>query len=146
MGYKKVDKAISFAEVALLRSMENNRSVEMMERINKAVAWENVEALLREYYPIGQSYEGADAYHPLMLLKCMLLQKWFHIPSDPELENQINDRISFKKFLGFSLLMALDMLPDRSVGRVAMEKNGRTIIKQLEHYRRARLNISDRVS
>lgn len=100
MGYKKVDKGISFAEVALLRSMENNRSVEMMERINKAVAWENIEALLHEYYPTGQSHEGADAYHPLMLLKCMLLQKWFHIPSDPELENQINDRISFKKFLG----------------------------------------------
>jgi IS5 family transposase len=33
----------------------------------------------------------------------MLLQKWFHIPSDPELENQINDRISFKKFLGLTL-------------------------------------------
>lgn len=29
----------------------------------------------------------------------MLLQKWFRIPSDPELESQINDRISFKKFL-----------------------------------------------
>ena len=38
-----------------------------------------------------------------MLLKGMLLQKWFHIPSDPELEDQINDRISFKKFLGLPL-------------------------------------------
>ena len=36
-------------------------------------------------------------------MKCMLLQKWFRIPSDPELENQINDRISFKKFLHLSL-------------------------------------------
>jgi IS5 family transposase len=34
-----------------------------------------------------------------MLFKCLLLQKWFRIPSDPELESQINDRISFKKFL-----------------------------------------------
>ncbi|MCB2170015.1 MAG: transposase [Deltaproteobacteria bacterium] len=25
-----------------------------------------------------------------------------NIPSDPELENQINDRLSFKKFLGLS--------------------------------------------
>ena len=49
------------------------------------------------------SKEGADAYPPLMLLKCLLLQKWFRIPSDPELENQINDRISFKKFLGLPL-------------------------------------------
>jgi IS5 family transposase len=32
-----------------------------------------------------------------------LLQKWFRIPSDPELENQINDRISFKKFLDLPL-------------------------------------------
>src|SRR5450759_3387362 len=37
-----------------------------------------------------------------MLLKAFLLQKWFRINSDPELENQINDRISFKKFLGLS--------------------------------------------
>ena len=38
-----------------------------------------------------------------MLLKCMVLQKWFHIPSDPELENRINDRISFEKFLRLPL-------------------------------------------
>jgi len=100
MGHKKVDKGISFAEVALLRSIEHNRSVEMMDRGPTVVDLKNRAALLREYYPIGQSHEGADAYPPLMLLKCMLLQKWFHIPSDPELANQINDRISFKKFLG----------------------------------------------
>jgi len=103
MGYKKVDKTVSFAELSLLSSIENNRSVKMMERISKAVNWENIEALLQEYYHIGQSHEGADAYSPLMLLKCMLLQKWFHIPSDRELENQINDSISFKKFWAFPL-------------------------------------------
>ena len=102
MGYKKIDKTVSFAELSLRSSIENNRSVKMMERISKAVNWENIEALLKEHYHIGQRHEGADAYSPLMLLKCMLLQKWFHIPSDPELENQINDRISFKKFLGLS--------------------------------------------
>ena len=32
----------------------------------------------------------------------MLLQKWFRINSDPELENQLNDRLSFKKFLELS--------------------------------------------
>jgi IS5 family transposase len=102
MGYKKAEKTISFAELSLLRSLENNRSVKMMESIHKAVNWENIEALLLDYYEVGRSNEGADAYPPLMLLKCLLLQKWFHIPSDPELENQINDRISFKKFLGLS--------------------------------------------
>jgi len=67
------------------------------------VNWKNIEALLLEYYDVGKSEEGADAYPPLMLLKCLLLQKWFRIPSDPELEDQINDRISFKRFIGLPL-------------------------------------------
>jgi len=103
MGYKKMGKEISFADLAVSKSLKHNRSVKMMNRINKVVKWRNIEALLREYYEVGTSKEGADAYPPLMLLKCLLLQKWFRIPSDPELENQINDRISFKKFLGLSL-------------------------------------------
>ena len=103
MGYKQIGKNLSFADLAVSKSLENNRSLKMMEKINKVVKWRNIEALLMEHYEVGTSKEGADAYPPLMLLKGMLLQKWFHIPSDPELENQINDRISFKKFLGLTL-------------------------------------------
>jgi len=103
MGYKQIGENLSFADVAVAKSLENNRSLKMMEEINKVVKWRNIEALLMEHYEIGTSKEGADAYPPLMLLKGMLLQKWFHIPSDPELENQINDRISFKKFLSLTL-------------------------------------------
>lgn len=103
MGYKKLGKNMSFADLAVNNTIEYNRSVKMMEKINKAVNWNNIEALLLEYYSAGKSRQGADAYPPLTLLKCLLLQKWFHIPSDPELENQINDRISFKKFLALPL-------------------------------------------
>ena len=103
MGYKELSNKISFADLAVSKSLEHNRSLKMMNRINQVVRWKNVEALLREYYEVGTSKEGADAYPPVMLLKCMLLQKWFRIPSDPELENQINDRISFKKFLSLPL-------------------------------------------
>jgi len=113
MGYKNLDGAMSFADLGVRKSLEHNRSVKMMERINKVVRWKNIEAIVLEHYEAGSSKEGADAcpvefgeysagaYPPLMLLKCMLLQKWFRIPSDPELENQINDRLSFKKFLDF---------------------------------------------
>ncbi len=103
MGYKRIGEEISFADLAVSKALQHNRSVKLMERINKVINWENIEALLMEYYDIGKTKEGADAYPPILLLKCMLLQKWFRIPSDPELENQINDRISFKKFLGLSL-------------------------------------------
>ena len=103
MGYKQLGKKISFADLAVSTSLKHNRSLTMMNKINTLISWKNIEALLSEYYEVGTSKEGADAYPPLMLLKCLLLQKWFHIPSDPELENQINDRISFKKFLGLSI-------------------------------------------
>jgi len=61
---------------------------------------------------VGQSTYGNKAYPPLMLLKAVFLQKWFGITSDPELENQINDRLSFKAFLG---LPFSDPAPDHSI-------------------------------
>lgn len=103
MGYKKIGKEMGFADLAISKSLEHNRSLKMMDRINEVLNWRNIEALLQEYYEVGTNKEGADAYQPLMLLKCLMLQKWYRVPSDPELENQINDRISFKKFLGLPL-------------------------------------------
>lgn len=100
---RRIGENLSFADLAVSKSLENNRSLKMMEKIDKVVKWENIEALLMEHYEVGTSKEGADAFPPLLLMKCMLLQKWFRVPSDPELENQINDRISFKKFIGLTL-------------------------------------------
>lgn len=40
------------------------------------------------FYPVEFKEYSTGAYPSLALLKCLLLQKWFHIPSDPELENQ----------------------------------------------------------
>jgi len=102
MGYKQIDWNMTFAEVDLMTSMEHNRSLKMMEKINQVIDWSKIEAILLKHYTVGTTIEGADAYSPLMLLKAFLLQKWFRIHSDPELENQINDRISFKNFLGLS--------------------------------------------
>ena len=99
MGYKKAEPNMTFAELSLMSSREHNRSLKLMEKINDIIDWSKVETLLMEHYTVGSSKEGADAYPPLMLLRALLLQKWFKIKSDPELENQINDRISFKKFL-----------------------------------------------
>jgi IS5 family transposase len=102
MGYKQMDRNMTFAEVDLMTSMEHNRSLKMMEKINQIIDWSEIEAVLLKHYDVGTTIEGADAYPPMMLLKAFLLQKWFRINSDPELENQINDRISFKNFLGLS--------------------------------------------
>ena len=106
MGFKKIDRGLGFAELALSSSMERNRSLRTLEQMNKAIDWKRIEKVLMRHYHIGISTEGADAYSPLMLFKCLLLQKWFRIPSDPELESQIDDRISFKSFLKLPFDMA----------------------------------------
>jgi len=103
MGYKKMDPSLTFADLALESSLKNNRSVKFMENLNRMINWSRVEPILLSHYTVGTSGEGADAYPPLMLFKCMLMQKWFRINSDPELENQINDRYSFKRFLELPL-------------------------------------------
>jgi len=100
MSFKKMDTNFSFADIALFNSLNRNRAIERMQQINAVVDWTRIDRILIRNYPVGKSHEGNEAYSPLLLLKCFLLQKWFRIDSDPELETQINDRISFKKFLG----------------------------------------------
>jgi hypothetical protein len=65
--------------LAVSKSLEHNRSLKMMMSIEKVVKWRDVEALLMEHYETGTSNEGADAYPALMLLKALLLQKWFRL-------------------------------------------------------------------
>ena len=111
MGYKQIEPNMTFAEVSLSEAMKRNLSLKRLEKINRIIDWDKVDRVFQTHYSVGSSKEGADAYPPLMLLKGLLLQKWYKIDSDPELENQINDRISFKKFLGLSFEQAS---PDHS--------------------------------
>ena len=137
MGYKKMDRNLGFAELALASSLKHNRSLKTMEKMDKAINWSRVNSVLMSHYVVGTSSEGADAYPPLLLYKCMLLQKWFRINSDPELENQINDRLSFKKFLGLSFSKPS---PDHStfsrfrsrLSKEAMDQVNNEILRQFE--------------
>jgi IS5 family transposase len=103
MGYKKMKKNLGFADFALANSLKHNRSLKLMDKLNSSLNWDRIQSVLMSHYTVGSSSEGADAYPPLLLFKCLMLQKWFRINSDPELENQINDRLSFKKFLQLPL-------------------------------------------
>ena len=102
MGFKKMQSNFTFTDLSLFSSMEKNRAIKRMEQINAIVDWSRIENLLMRNYPVGKSAEGNEAYLPIILMKCLRLQQWFSIDSDPELETQINDRIFFKKFMGLS--------------------------------------------
>jgi len=137
MGYKKMKKNLGFADFALASSMKHNRSLKNMEYLNQSIDWNRINTILLSHYTVGTSSEGADAYPPLLLFKCLLLQKWFHIDSDPELENQINDRLSFKKFLDLSFSKPS---PDHStfsrfrarLSKEAMDQINSEILRQFE--------------
>jgi len=106
--------------------------------VTNAIDWKPITAILTENYPGGKSEYGNKAYPPLMLMKGLLLQKWFGIKSDPELENQINDRLSFKAFIG---LPFSDPSPDHSIlcrfrdriGRKGLEKVFSELLKQFKN-------------
>jgi len=99
MAYKNIQNYFSFADIAIEKNADNNRSLLFLRKIDNSIDWEPVELLLLRFYEIGKANKEERAYSPLFLFKCFLLQKWFQIKSDPELESQINDRISFKSFL-----------------------------------------------
>jgi transposase len=137
MGFKKPSRSMDFADFAMANCLEQNRSIKLMEQVSNTINWSRVESILLSHYTVGTSEEGARAYLPLMLFKCLLLQKWFRIQSDPELENQINDRLSCKTFLGLAFSQPA---PDHSTfsrfrGRLrkaAMDAINSEILRQFE--------------
>lgn len=148
MAFKKIVQNFTFADAILKDSMDKNRCLIRIMDIANSIDWNSIEAVLTGHYQVGTSKEGADAYPPLLLFKCLLLQKWFHIDSDPELESQINDRISFKKFLELSLN---DPSPDHStfsrfrkrLTKNTMDQINSVILRQFEQQG---LNINEGVA
>lgn len=72
---------------------------EVLERVGEAVRWYRFEKLLRRLRPEGA---GRPPYDPLLMFKALLLQQWYAL-SDAELEEALNDRVSFRRFLGLGL-------------------------------------------
>jgi IS5 family transposase len=70
-----------------------------LERLSSEVKWYRFEKLLSRFRNDGP---GRPPFEPLLMLKALLLQQCYGL-SDADLEEAINDRVSFRKFLGLSL-------------------------------------------
>jgi Transposase and inactivated derivatives, IS5 family len=80
-----------------------------LEKLNKVINWEMFRAILvgafqKEHKGAG----GRPPYDYIMLFKVLILQRIYNL-SDDQTENQINDRMSFMRFLGLGLG---DSVPD----------------------------------
>ena len=137
MPFKEYDRSPSFFDLEVTRSFGQSRTQQFLSEVNDAIYWEPLESIVTDHYPVGQSDYGNAAYPPVMLLKAFLLQKWFGIQSDPELENQINDRLSFKAFIG---LPFRDPSPDHSILCRFRERMGKETLEEVHHELLSQLN------
>ena len=75
---------------------------------DKLIKWERFRPLLRDLYTNTTDKGGRPNFDEILMVKLLVLQSMYGL-SDPELERQANDKISFLKFLGFP-----KKLPDQS--------------------------------
>jgi hypothetical protein len=43
-----------------------------MEKINQIIDWSEIEVVILRHYAVGTTLKGTYAYHPLLLIKCIL--------------------------------------------------------------------------
>lgn len=76
-----------------------SRSDKFFADVDAVMRWDTFDAILAVVY---SSPKGRPSYPPLMLFKIMLLQRWYNL-SDPAVEDALNDRKSFARFVGLRL-------------------------------------------
>ena len=76
--------------------------------ISDRIDFERIRPILSDLYENDTEKGGRPNYDPVLMVKILLLQQWYNL-SDPQIEREIRDRISFLNFLGYP-----EKLPDRN--------------------------------
>ena len=71
-------------------------------QIDRVIDWAPVRAVIETVYTTGSTPTGRPSYDGLMLFKIELLRVWYGL-RDEGVEEMVNDRISFSRFVGLSL-------------------------------------------
>jgi IS5 family transposase len=71
-------------------------------QINTLIDWDTISILINNDYLKGKSSTGKPSYDGLLLFKMCLLQSWYGL-SDYEVEDRINDSLSFSYFCGMTI-------------------------------------------
>jgi IS5 family transposase len=98
---------LTFAD-SVVAHLGGRRTRATLDQLDQSIDWEALATPVRRLY--HNDHGGNPAGPVVMMLKILLLQKWFNL-SDPQAEEQINDRLSFRRFVG---LRAQDSAPDET--------------------------------
>ncbi len=92
---------LTFADIAIKDKRKKSRITAKLEKINKIVNWDDVQSIVRVVDRTDKRTGGAPHKDILVKVKMLFLQYLYNL-SDPELEDQVNDRLSFQSFVGAS--------------------------------------------
>ena len=71
-----------------------------LARVERLIDWEAFRPIVAGLYRNDGPQGGRPNVDEVVMVKLLVLQQWYGL-SDPELERQVADRISFQRFLGF---------------------------------------------
>ena len=97
----KIEKSPSFADMICDLRVRKIKSV-FFNQMDILIDWRLITNIINKHYTKGDSAVGNPSYDGLLLFKMSLLQTWYGL-SDYEVEDRINDSISFSKFCGLTM-------------------------------------------
>jgi len=86
----------------LLRKLyrETARDGDRLAEAEKQIDWERFRPIIQPMYTNDTERGDRPNMDEVLMVKLLVLQAWYGL-SDPELERQVNDRLSFRHFLGY---------------------------------------------
>jgi len=91
----------TFRTYILRKAYENVRkNGDRLAKVDSLIDWEAFRPIIRPLYRNRTPRGGRPNVDEVVMVKLLVLQEWYGL-SDPELERQVDDRLSFQRFLGF---------------------------------------------
>lgn len=75
-----------------------------LELMKQQIDWKPFIKIVKSVFNNDTEFGGRPNTDEKVVVRCLLLQAWYGL-SDPELEFQCNDRISFQNFIGFDQII-----------------------------------------
>jgi len=91
----------SFRTFFLRKAYQNvKKNGDRLAQVEGLLDWEAFRPIASGLYDNKGSKGGRPNLDEVLMVKLLVLQSWYGL-SDPELERQVDNRLSFQRFLGF---------------------------------------------
>ena len=91
----------SFRSYMLRKAYQNvAKNGDKLAAVEPLIDWTAFTSIIQPMYGNQSPMGGRPNTDPVVMVKLLVLQSWYGL-SDPELERQVDDRLSFQRFLGF---------------------------------------------